>query len=292
MRFEAQGNIDWFSHGGSNTGTGGHVMASMQGGKGIMVFMNATTEHRNPAIEALIRNIVAALDWHQELPFTKIIPAQYRKQMIGRYLSGLDHIITIREQGDGLVYTDPMRMGGVSYQADLQFKGLDNGRATFSLNESANQISVGMHPDSKQDYLVLSRQGSELREFSMRKLSKNKRLPSEVAQEEDLEQSKKAYIAWKAQYPDSSLASPRAINNAGYAALAKQDYKVALNFFHVYTHLYPQDANAYDSLAEAQMLSGDKENAISNFKRSFALNPKNENAKKMIQKIQSKPRKH
>jgi CubicO group peptidase (beta-lactamase class C family) len=293
MRFEAQGNIDWFSHGGSNTGTGGHVMASMQGGKGILVFMNATTEHRNPAIEALIKNIIDALDWHQELPFTKLIPAQYKKQMIGRYLSGLDQIITIREQGDELIYTDPMRMGGVSYQAELQYAGIHNSRATFSLNENANQISVGVHPDSKQHYLVLSRRGGSredegLEEFSMRKLPKNERLPSEVAQEEGLEQSKKAYIAWKAQYPDSSLVAPRAINNAGYAALAKQDFKAALNFFHVYTHLYPQDANAYDSLAEAQVLSGDKESAISNFKRSLALNPKNENAKKMIQEIQSK----
>jgi hypothetical protein len=294
MRFEARGNIDWFSHGGSYTGSGGHVMASMQGGKGIMVFMNATTEHRNPAIEALIKNIVSALEWHQELPFTALIPTQYRDQMIGRYLSELDQIITIREQGNKLVYTDPMRMGGVSYQAKLEYAGIDNGRATFSLTENANQISLGVHPDSKQQYLLLSRpgasrEGSELEEFSMRKLLKNQRLPSEVAQQEGLEQSKKAYIAWKSQDPDSSLVSPRAINNAGYAALAKQDFKAALNFFHVYTHLYPQDANAYDSLAEAQILSGDEEKAISNFKRSLALNPNNENAKKMIQKMQSKP---
>lgn len=293
MRFEARGNIDWFSHGGSNTGTGGHVMASMQGGKGIMVFMNATTEHRNPAIEALIENIVSALEWHQELPFTTLIPAQHRDQMIGRYLSELDQIITIREQGNKLVYTDPMRMGGVSYQAELQYAGIDNGRATFSLNENANQISLGVHPDSKQHYLVLSRKGGssqdiELQEFSMRKLPENERLPSEVAQEEGLEKAKAAYITWKAQHPTSSLVSASAINNAGYAALAKEEINTALNFFHVYTHLYPQDANAYDSLAEAQALNGDIKKAIINYQRSLALNPNNENAKKMIHKMQNK----
>jgi cytochrome c-type biogenesis protein CcmH/NrfG len=51
--------------------------------------------------------------------------------------------------------------------------------------------------------------------------------------------------------------------------------------------LYPQNANAFDSLAEAQMLSGDTVNAIANYKRSLKLSPDNDNAKKMIEKMQS-----
>jgi len=288
MRFEAQGNIDWFSHGGANTGTGGHVMASMQGGKGIMVFMNATTVHRNPAINAFLNNVVSALDWHKELPYTTVIPAKYKKQMIGRYLSELDQIVTIEEQDNTLVFTDPMRMGGVSYSATLQYVGLQDGRARFALDENANQISVNTHPDNKQAYLVVSRQGTPLEEFSMRKLPPSQMLPFEVAQSGSVENSIAAYKAWRSEYPTSSLLSAAAINSAGYGALSNEDFKTALNFFNVYTYLYPEDANAYDSLAEAHMLSGDVKNAIINYTRSVELNPKNENAKKMIAKMMFK----
>jgi|GEM_PF-367334 len=289
MRFEAQGNIDWFSHGGSNTGTGGHVMASMQNGKGIMVFMNATTQHRNPAVNALIDNIVQNLDWQQSISASTVIPAKHRKQLVGRYLSAFDQIVTITEQGDELIYTNPLSIGGMSFEGKLHYLG-ENGEsgkiAKFALNTHANQLSVETN-ESQQAYLVFSRQGTLLKDFSMRKIAASEVLPFEVAQTQDVKQSIAAYEAWKAQYPQSSLLSPNSLNMSGYMALGKQEFSAALNFFHVYTHLYPQNANAFDSLAEAQMLSGDTVNAIANYKRSLALNPNNDNAKTMIEKMQS-----
>ena len=45
---------------------------------------------------------------------------------------------------------------------------------------------------------------------------------------------------------------------------------------------HPESANVYDSLGEAFMKNGDKENAVINYKKSLALNPENENAKNML----------
>jgi cytochrome c-type biogenesis protein CcmH/NrfG len=48
---------------------------------------------------------------------------------------------------------------------------------------------------------------------------------------------------------------------------------------------YPRSFNAYDSLAEAYMKNNQNELAIANFKESLQLNPENENARKMLEKL-------
>jgi tetratricopeptide (TPR) repeat protein len=54
--------------------------------------------------------------------------------------------------------------------------------------------------------------------------------------------------------------------------------KQAVNVFLLALHIYPKSANLYDSLAEAFLHNKDFKNAISNYKKSLALNPKNQNA--------------
>ena len=55
-------------------------------------------------------------------------------------------------------------------------------------------------------------------------------------------------------------------------------FNEGLNVFKLALHIYPQSANLYDSLAEAYLYKEDFDNAISNFKKSLALNPENQNA--------------
>ena len=54
--------------------------------------------------------------------------------------------------------------------------------------------------------------------------------------------------------------------------------KQGVNVFLLALHLYPKSANLYDSLAEAYLHNKDYQNAISNYKKSLDLNPKNQNA--------------
>ena len=48
---------------------------------------------------------------------------------------------------------------------------------------------------------------------------------------------------------------------------------------------YPESANTYDSLGEAYMTNGDKELAMKNYKKSLELDPKNQNAVKMLESL-------
>jgi tetratricopeptide (TPR) repeat protein len=59
----------------------------------------------------------------------------------------------------------------------------------------------------------------------------------------------------------------------------------AVKVFEANVALYPDEANAYDSLGEGQMAAGLKEAAIANYKKSLRMNPNNPNAIKMLETL-------
>jgi hypothetical protein len=77
------------------------------------------------------------------------------------------------------------------------------------------------------------------------------------------------------------------INMLGYEFLGEQKTALAISVLKFNTEKFPESSNVWDSLGEAYMINGDKELAISNYKKSLELNPENENAKQMIAKMQS-----
>lgn len=282
MRFEAQGNLDWFSHGGSNTGTGGHVMATMEGGKGIMIFINATTRTRNPAINMLIESVVKNLHWTQPItPSEQSVSKVLAEKMTGRYLSPADQIVTISQQQDKLIYHNPLQIGGGQFTGEMYYK--ENNK--FALDAHPNIIGLEINPADQQAYLTVFRPGTSLQDYAMRKLRDGEQLPFEVAENQDVEQSIKAYKEWQKLYPNSRMLSSNTLNNAGYTALAKKDVKAAINYFSVYVALYPNDANAFDSLAEGYMTKGNTQLAIENYNKSLTINGDNQNAKDMLKKL-------
>ena len=92
---------------------------------------------------------------------------------------------------------------------------------------------------------------------------------------------------YKTNYNGAFLPPENNINSIGYEHLRKENYKKALTFFTLNTNNYPGSSNAFDSLGEVYMLMGDKENAIHHYKKSLALDHSNENAKKMIGKLET-----
>ncbi|HEX7418669.1 MAG TPA: tetratricopeptide repeat protein, partial [Thermoanaerobaculia bacterium] len=75
------------------------------------------------------------------------------------------------------------------------------------------------------------------------------------------------------------------INRLGYDLLHHTKTADAIAVFEFNTKSFPSSANAWDSLAEAFMQSGDRERAIANYRKSLELNPHNSNAAKMLEKL-------
>ena len=72
------------------------------------------------------------------------------------------------------------------------------------------------------------------------------------------------------------------LNNLGYQLINDDRIEDAIKIFKLLVSEFPNSANPYDSLGEAYSLSGNTELAIENYKKSLALNPKNENAERFI----------
>jgi predicted alpha/beta superfamily hydrolase len=71
----------------------------------------------------------------------------------------------------------------------------------------------------------------------------------------------------------------------GYWLLRHHKIDDAIAVFNENVKRHPSSSDVYDSLGKAYMLKGDKESAITNYEKSIALNPNNENAKRMLSKL-------
>jgi hypothetical protein len=69
------------------------------------------------------------------------------------------------------------------------------------------------------------------------------------------------------------FASDAELNAYGYQLLAEKKYAEAIDALKLNTVKHPENPNTWDSLGEAYALSGDKKNAIANFKKSLSMNP-------------------
>ena len=75
-------------------------------------------------------------------------------------------------------------------------------------------------------------------------------------------------------------------NHFGYKFLYdKPDIEKALFYFKYNTENYPKSANAWDSLAEAYYVNGEKLKALEYYEKAFILDPHNSDLKKKIEKL-------
>jgi CubicO group peptidase (beta-lactamase class C family) len=85
---------------------------------------------------------------------------------------------------------------------------------------------------------------------------------------------------------DSGLMiSESKINDLGYALLRMKKLDDAIEVFRQNTDDFPQSWNVWDSLAEAYMDKGDKEQAIRYYEKSLGLNPANSNGVAQLKKL-------
>jgi tetratricopeptide (TPR) repeat protein len=93
-------------------------------------------------------------------------------------------------------------------------------------------------------------------------------------------------VVKQAKKKNAQLQLPEAeINDWGYSLLKQDKVQDALEIFKLNVTLYPQSANAYDSLGETYALLGNKPLATKNYQRSLALNPQNKAAADYLKRV-------
>jgi tetratricopeptide (TPR) repeat protein len=88
---------------------------------------------------------------------------------------------------------------------------------------------------------------------------------------------------------ESELLEEWSINSMGYYFLQQNNQALAIAVLKFNTRQYPRSANVYDSLGEAYFIGGQIDLARQNYLKSLELDPDNQNAKIMLNKLSTQP---
>jgi tetratricopeptide (TPR) repeat protein len=108
---------------------------------------------------------------------------------------------------------------------------------------------------------------------------------AQVMSAQGVESAVRQYRELKAAEPTVWNFDENQLNNLGYTQLRAGRLVEAIRLFELNVGSYPQSANVYDSLAEAQLAHGDRDLAIANYRKSLQLNPRNAGAAKVLQRL-------
>ena len=111
---------------------------------------------------------------------------------------------------------------------------------------------------------------------------------SRAIAEKGIDVAIKLYKELRENHPKSYDFSPRQLNRLGYQLLGMKRVKDAIEIFKLNIEVYPKNANCHDSLGEAYMTDGDKENAIKHYEKALELDPTMESAIKALRKLREK----
>ena len=160
------------------------------------------------------------------------------------------------------VYPKPVQqMENYSNDHLMTLQRLDNGKMMLGLRSKLN-LNRLIFPQGIKEYIeqYINRTSIESGINELKSVLKNRR--------------------------DEYNINERELNGLGYSILSKSK-KDAMEVFKIYVQTYPESANAYDSLGENYMNSGDTKNAIINYEKSLELNPNNNNAKEMLKRLKN-----
>jgi len=107
----------------------------------------------------------------------------------------------------------------------------------------------------------------------------------EVIRSEGIEAGVERYRALRQTEPPEAFVESM-LNALGYSLLRGQRIDDAVVIFQLNIALYPNAANAYDSLGEAYFEQGDYRRSLEKYRRSTRLNPDNANGFVMIERVQ------
>ena len=102
-----------------------------------------------------------------------------------------------------------------------------------------------------------------------------------------LEAAVEAYLAYKADPAHLYVSTDGPMNRAGYFLLGEGLVEEAIRIFQLNVEAYPDSWNVHDSLGEAYMAAGQTGLAIQSYEKALEINPDNDNAISMLEKLRS-----
>ena len=202
---------------------------------------------------------------------------EFLNSIKGRYLFNVDETIEVYNE-DGNLF--------LKWRGAEKIKPLKIDDQIYYIKEMNEKIQFNKNPKNSKLYISLvPKEDDQKLNFDFVKLESNEQIPSWYLKNKEYANASNAYL--KIQESDSlnPVIKESNFNSLGYKSLRKEDFNHSIEIFKINILLYPQSSNVYDSYAEALLKSGDTIEAVTNFKKSLALDSGNRNAKQYLKKL-------
>jgi CubicO group peptidase (beta-lactamase class C family) len=282
---EKHGNALYFGHGGADEGFRAELVVSRDKGYGVAVMVNSDN---GQIIREVIRSVASAYGWDEFLPAPyEIISLDATKlaEYSGRYQVNPDRVLTIAPAsvagGKTILLATPT--------GDQPFEILPISETTF-IRRDANikynfvrptNPAAGNGTSPGIGLELLGAAGA----LPTKRLSAETLVPFEMLLAGKIPEAIEGYRKIYKETPRNASVTENRLNNLGYSLMQQKKLQEAIALFKLNVEFYPKEWNVYDSLAEAYMTNGDKELAITNYRKSLELNPQNTNGREMLKKL-------
>jgi CubicO group peptidase (beta-lactamase class C family) len=271
---EKHGNAVYFGHGGADEGFRAGLLVNRDKGYGVAVMVNSDNSQ---IIDEIFRAVAREYQWEDYLPppvAVITLDADKLADYEGRFQVYPDLALTVSRRG-GKLYAQRSQQEAVELLPTSETEFItttDDVRYVF-VRDAAGHVGAVQ---------VRFGDGS----LTAPRLAKDALIPYELLMAGRVNEAVEAYKKIKREHPEDAGASEDHLNNLGYGLLQQKKVAEAIAVFKLNVELYPQSWNVYDSLGEAYMVNGEKEMAITNYKKSLELNSGNRNGAAMLKKLQ------
>ena len=285
---EKHGNALYFGHGGADEGFRAELVVSRDKGYGVAVMANSDN---GQILREVIRGVAREYGWDEFIPAPYelvAIDSSKLSEYVGRYQVNSDRVVSIKlEDGKLIAYPTGERKFEMLPISETTFVRRD-APMKFTFVRSATGGSVAGNGNGSSPVAAsIQVQGPGNNSGEAKRLGDDTFVPFELLLAGKLEEAIEGYRKLKKEQPNNPSVAEQRLNTLGYGFMRQKKLAEAIAVFKVNTELYPDSFNTYDSLAEAYMNNGDKDLAIANYKKSLALNPKNENGAAMLKKLEA-----
>jgi CubicO group peptidase (beta-lactamase class C family) len=271
---EKHGQATYFGHGGADEGFRAQLLTGLDKGCGAAVMVNSDN---GEIMNEIIRAIAKEYQWEDYLPqpleTVSVDPARL-DDYTGRFLVNPDRVLTVTKE-NGKLYAEPT----LSPKVEL-FALSEN---EFTRTDANIQYAFAKGEGGKVDSVKIRVNGGTA---EARRLAQGELIPYELLIAGKFAEAIEAYKKIKRERPNGNVVAEERLNSIGYSLLEQKKIAAAIAVFKANVEMYPQSWNVYDSLGEAYLANGEKELAITNYKKSLELNPQNKNAVELLKKLE------
>jgi len=276
---ERHGSEVYFGHGGQDEGFIASLLADRDGGYGVAIMTNSDGQGAASLISEIIMGVAEEYGWQSYVPTPYDVISLDAKALApfpGRYTLDSDNTLAVTAEGGRFM---GKRTGGVAF-ALLPISAAEFIRTdapvtyTFAEGKGAPSASV----------TIKSEPGTR----TATRAAEGVKAPADWLEAGDTTRAIEGYRAlWKKDPKDPNV-NERRLNSIGYMLLSDKKTAAAIGLFKLIVELHSDSWNAYDSLADGYVASGEKAQAIKSYEKSLALNPKNVNGAKKLEELRKK----